>query len=87
MIKYISMAVIAAFVMSPVAFAGDAPKISYSAKKQGKVGFQDRAKDQTAATQGIKDPVDIEPAAGGYEPANDMHKTAVSKSMRLPRKN
>ncbi len=86
----------AAFLLTPIAAtAGDAPKISYAAKKQGLVHFKDKTaaeapaaaeQDQTSSLENTN-PADIEPAAGGYEPEERDEENKLSESIRLPRKN
>jgi hypothetical protein len=91
----ILIAALASFVFVPsLAFAGDAaPKISYTAKKQGRVHFQDKTEDQAAAAQDASttlddvNPADIEPAAGGYEPEDRKEESSLADSLKLPRKN
>jgi hypothetical protein len=65
-----------------------APKVSYSAKKQGRVAFQDNApQGQITAAEEATDPASIEPAAGGFEPAEQTQEKSLSDTMKLPRKN
>lgn len=59
-------------------------KVDYSAKKSGKVHFQDQEQEQDAQTaaEAEIDPSQIEPAAGAIEEeAEDL-----GESMKLPRK-
>lgn len=84
------LAVLTAFIATPkLVIAGEgAPKISYAAKKQGRVGFQIKTQEETVAAQDIEttNPADIEPAAGVEEQAAPQE-DKVAKSIKLPRKN
>lgn len=86
--KFIAMAALTAFIMAPtLAVAEDgAPKVSYSAKKQGRVVFQDRAAATQETATGETNPADIEPAAGDFEPKIEKQGNALAKSIKLPRK-
>jgi len=86
--KLTLVAVVAAFAFAPsISFAGDAPSVSYSAKKKGMVQFQDKAADTVSATadsfEGVN-PADIEPAAGGYDVETTTK--SVAEKIQLPRK-
>lgn len=82
-----TFAALVAFILAPsISFAGDA-KVSYTAKKQGRVAFEKQTtQDETAAQENF-DPAQIEPAAGGYEPQPVEEKDAAAQAIKLPRKN
>ncbi len=90
--KLIALATVAAFMVLPTAVLADAPKVSYSAKKQGRVVFQQDTQEETSSpiTNKTISPSEIEPAAGDQEPAvstGNSEENALSESMKLPRKN
>ena len=94
--KMIALATVAVFTFAPMGvFAKDeAPKVSYSAKKQGKVAFENEKEDVAAieetseaetAEMGEGAPENIEPAAGGiFE--EEQEDNSVAEEMKLPRK-
>jgi len=87
--NFFVMAALVVFVISPVAVYADSLKVSYSAKKQGRVAFENKAQDEVAASKdatAVSNPADIEPAAGDYEPEGVKEDT-VARSIKLPRKN
>lgn len=74
-------------VSSP-SFAGDS--VSYSAKKQGRVPFnnEDKADDVAMGDDDAAANVsDIEPAAGAEEASESDEKKSVAEDIKLPRKN
>ena len=89
--KLITLAAFVAFIAAPTLVSAEdgTPKVSYSAKKQGRVAFQNKTQDETAAAQdvGTFNPADIEPAAGSFEPQNNTQENSLADSLRLPRKN
>lgn len=91
-IKTIFMISLAAVIILPtfVVAEDSAPKVSYSAKKQGRVAFQkpEAEKPEVSAQQDIdySNPANIEPAAGDFE-AETKSENSLSDSLKLPRKN
>lgn len=84
--KLIALLALAAFVTVPAMAEESSPKISYSAKKQGRVAFQALKPEANVAEVDYSNPANIEPAAGGFEPEEKDERSSLSESMRLPRK-
>jgi len=85
---FVAILAFAAFTALPsIGFAGEeAPSVSYSLKKQGRVHFQNNAEDAVSSQEeNTVDPAAIEPAAGGHDPV-EAEEDALAKSMKLPRK-
>lgn len=89
-IKFIALASVALMLAAPIAAVADAPKVSYSAKKQGRVHFQEKSQDQSSSQASYENinPANIEPAAGDFKPEmSEGNTVSASDRMRLPRKN
>lgn len=87
--KIIALAGLAAFMIAPIAVSAETPSVSYSAKKQGRVAFEDKTAEQVAAEDVTNEtnPAEIEPAAGESVFKEQNQDDAFSNSMKLPRKN
>lgn len=89
--KLMTIAALAAFIVVPGFASADegTGRVSYFAKKQGRVVFQDRTQDTASAAQdtaaGQDNPAGIEPAAGDAQPVKTHHRT-LSNRFRLPQK-
>jgi hypothetical protein len=86
--KIIALAALAAFMIAPVAVSAETPAVSYSAKKQGRVAFENKTDGAAVASEDITtdtNPAEIEPAAGASTAKEQENELA--NSMKLPRKN
>ena len=83
--KIIALAALAAFMVAPVAVSAETPNVSYSAKKQGRVAFEDKTDGAAVASEDITNPAEIEPAAGAS--TAEEQDNELANSMKLPRKN
>jgi|MDSW01.1.fsa_nt_gb preprotein translocase subunit SecF len=87
--RIITLAVLAAFMITPAAVSAETPSVSYSAKKQGRVAFENKTEEQAAAEDVTNDtnPAEIEPAAGETVFEERNQDDSFANSMKLPRKN